>query len=725
MAGTTADRAPFLLTDAALGIVEAENLYHNIELSSRSEQARRLADEQLRLAQESFANAIEATQKVIDDSANSSDPLNADSARHLQALALYRRHILFGTGESDVDQAKRLWEQIADSQATRGDMRGDILRVRALNSLAAIALREAAGLRARARGEQDDEAAATPLIEQGDERLAEAGRRSADAQQIADSMVAYPAVRFQALLTRAQVLDAEAQIRRASVEKLQNEDNIDLANQSQQAADTAADAAIAALRAALALIELPRAMTTGAEEQRAAYFSQFSPGFDLLVDLLMEREQYRDALEVSEQRRSRTFLDQLKIAGVDLYETVPEADRHLVEEAQNIRDEYYTCLARLVAEGTKGANTADLAAELAELQRSMVEAEERIRSSSTVYRQLLVKPLAGQAAAEAALSDAAWIGGQIGDQDVALVYYVGSEKCYVFECSEKHGIRGTLLTVSAGQADRLGLPAKKSPSGEATERPLRADDVAKLVNRMATDVSQPPEEAARSRGTGLRIVSAAKIRPQDMALVTEILVPKSLRKRIVDAGFRHVLIVPDGPLHQLAFESLPTDAGRETYLLDVFPPVCYAPSLQIFRQLQEHAERERLSGGDAQRGRPELSRIDGHGPPGGAGRFIIDGAGVSLLLWRQRAAPAAGHQGRVRPGVAGLRETAAGAGRHYSADRRQRDGGQAQGHVETTGGDEAARRLSARGGARIGGSALQQPVRRAGPDAAEPALGRG
>ncbi len=583
-----ADRAPFLLADAALGIVEAENVYRNIEPGGRNEEARRLAAEQLQTVREAFAAAIAATQTVIDDSATDSNSLNGDSARHLQALALFRRHLLLGTPESDVAAAQRLWEQVADAPKTGGDMRGDVLRVRALNSLSAIALREAALLRAQARGEAD-EAAAARLMDQGNERLERAGRRSADAKQIAEKMVAYPAVRFQVLLTRAQVLNAEAQIRRASAEKLSGERETQIADESQRAAGAAVDQAIAALRAALALVELPRAMTTGAEEQRAAYFAQFSPGFDLLVDLLTERGEFRAALDVSEQRRSRTFLDQLKIAGVDLNETVPAADRHLVDEAQIVRDEYYTCLARLVGAGSKGGDTAELAAELSELQGRLVSAEERIRSSSTVYRQLLAEPLAGDARAEAALADKEWVGRQLGGDDVALVYYVGSEKSYVFECSAKHGIRGTALTVSAERAQRLGLPSAAAADGADTERPVRADDVAKLASRFALDVSQP-DEAARSRGAGLRIVSSVKIRPQDLALITDILVPRAVQQRITASGCRHVLVVPDGALHQLAFESLPTDADRTTYLLDVFPPICYAPSLQIYRQLQQPAD---------------------------------------------------------------------------------------------------------------------------------------
>lgn len=561
------ERVPFLLADAALGIAEAERLYRSAGMNPA--------------VGEAFAAAINATEKAIDESAGDADSLNADNARHLQALAHFRRHLLTGSGDADLVAAQRLWIQIADSPRPRADLRGDVLRVRALNALAVIALREAGALRARARGAAEEDSA-RQLVQQGNERLAEAGRRSAEAEQIAENMVAYPAVLFQVLLTRAQVLNADAQVQQARAGESSGAERIRSIEKSQLAA-------IAALERALALIERPRAMTTGAEEQRAAYFAQFSPGFDLLVDLLMKRGESRSALEASEQRRSRTFLDQMRIAGVDLNDTVPGADRHLVEAAQGVRDQYYTCLARLIEEGTKGATTSDSAAELAELQGRLVEAEGRVRAASPVYRHLLTEPLLGSAAGDAALTDGEWVRRQLHSEDVALVYYVGAENCYVFESSAKEGIRGTPLKISAGQARRLGLPVKTSADGEGKDRPLREEDVAKLVGRIAGDVSRPPDDAGGSRGAGLQNVSSAKIQPKDLALVTDILLPQELRKRIADSSCPHVLVVPDGPLHQLAFESLPIDADRKTYLLDVFPPVCYVPSLAIYRQLQERA----------------------------------------------------------------------------------------------------------------------------------------
>jgi CHAT domain-containing protein len=72
-------------------------------------------------------------------------------------------------------------------------------------------------------------------------------------------------------------------------------------------------------------------------------------------------------------------------------------------------------------------------------------------------------------------------------------------------------------------------------------------------------------------------------------VATEILLPTELRKKIAAAQPAHLIIVPDGALHQLPFELLPTDVERSTYLLDELPPICYAPSLHIYRTLREDA----------------------------------------------------------------------------------------------------------------------------------------
>jgi len=58
----------------------------------------------------------------------------------------------------------------------------------------------------------------------------------------------------------------------------------------------------------------------------------------------------------------------------------------------------------------------------------------------------------------------------------------------------------------------------------------------------------------------------------------------------VDSKAPHLIVVPDGALHQLPLELLPYDpvsSRKRMYLLDTLPPICYAPSLHIYRDLQK------------------------------------------------------------------------------------------------------------------------------------------
>lgn len=557
--------APFQLTDAALHIAEADALQRRIDPNPRHKEARERAAEQSRQVESLFSGAIAKTNEVI----AGADQFNATFARHLQAMALYRRYLASSGDAADLNQAKHFWQTIADSANTK-NARLDTLRLRAQNALTVIALREAAMHRAEASAaalKMHDQEPISPeaqslrnlcerrLVE-ANKRLQEADARSQDAERLASELEAYPALRFQSLLARAQFLNAMVQIERA-------------ADREPTATDKANEA-IALLQQALELIELPRAMTTGAESQRSAYFAQFSPGFDLLVDLLVERGRLQEALAYSERRRSRTFLDQLQVAGIDLQES---ADAEAVRAAKTARDEYYTHLANMGAKKSPSGNSAIQARETEKLQARVVEAENKVRSSSQVYRSLIGKSLD--------TATKVW-SPQIASGDAALVYYLGSERSYVFLCGEKFGIEAYCLELSSDRALPLGL---RIP-GKNGIRPLRSDDIARLVEQV-TELTLKP--GGRIRGADLQVVTAQKIEPletDELHRVTDLLLPLAIRERLAELNPRHLLIVPDGPLHQLAFESLPTDARSSAYLLDELPPVCYAPSLEIYQQLR-------------------------------------------------------------------------------------------------------------------------------------------
>src|SRR5262249_3653979 len=69
-------------------------------------------------------------------------------------------------------------------------------------------------------------------------------------------------------------------------------------------------------------------------------------------------------------------------------------------------------------------------------------------------------------------------------------------------------------------------------------------------------------------------------------LLSEVLVPRSVRNSIAKRAPQSVIIVPDGALHELPFEALLLERDPSpNYLLDVFPPIAYAPSANILLNL--------------------------------------------------------------------------------------------------------------------------------------------
>ena len=492
---TPEEQVPFRLADAALQIIEAEQSVRQ----ARSTDARDLNEDDVRRR---LNGAIDTAQQVIDTLGQDTMTLNLATAYHLQALAWYQQARWCGDGKQADAQAKALWRKVADlqQQNTPGI---EVLRVRALNYLAVISLREVA----ESRSDVDR------WNQQGREQLQQAENWSQEAEALSKRLTAYPAVRFQILFTRAQVMEALAQIRRSQKDSA--------------AADAATAEAIDKLYAAIQLIELPRAMTTGAEEERADYFSQFSPAFDLLVDLLIERHRYVDAIEVAEQRRSRTFLDQFRASGVDLRTTLRARDQSLVKQEQAKANEYYATLEH-IRKSPDDANLAGEVAKLKELEDERYEVYKQIASSSRAYRQLLIEPLKERpAAAEHAVLDADWVRSRIGEGNVAWIYYLGSFKSYVFECNPQTGVQVHKLKVSADQARTLGLPFDETPDGQHVERPLCAEDAASLVRRAV--FSMAPEVARNDRGSNRTVVRATKYRPEDVVEVTDVLVPQLLR----------------------------------------------------------------------------------------------------------------------------------------------------------------------------------------------------
>jgi CHAT domain-containing protein len=158
---------------------------------------------------------------------------------------------------------------------------------------------------------------------------------------------------------------------------------------------------------------------------------------------------------------------------------------------------------------------------------------------------------------------------------VMLFYYLGAKQSFLLVIGdERTPVDVVPLEIPQALADGLHVSA-----GHLT----RAATVP-LVSQYLADLRD------RAGGRGLSgIVHSAKgvIASEQGTQLAEVLLPRAVRKRIQDRNPRQVVIVPDGGLHELPFESLLVEGGAAPrYLLDVLPPIAYAPSATILLNLE-------------------------------------------------------------------------------------------------------------------------------------------
>jgi CHAT domain-containing protein/tetratricopeptide (TPR) repeat protein len=335
------------------------------------------------------------------------------------------------------------------------------------------------------------------------------------------------------------------------------------------------DEAIGLLKEAVKLIEVPRAATVGAEEQRAEYFAQFASAFDLLVAWNLQAGWIDDAFQYAERGRNRTFLDQLSLAGVDLRETLtsPES-KDLLARERALRTKLGTLRGQLqtAADALQPAESLDkLATEYAAAQDEFAQVWTDIRNASPFYREQLGRgaPIGSLAAIRKIIGDS---------KGLMLFYYLGSKE-------------SDLLVI--GGPDRpvevvpLVIPEALAGGLHVKAGPLTRPIAVQIVSQYLADLRD------RAGGRGLSgIVHSPKgvLAAEQGTQLAEVLLPREVRKRIEDRQPREITIVPDGGLHQLPFEALLLEAGDSPrYLLDVFPPITYAPSATILANLKSRA----------------------------------------------------------------------------------------------------------------------------------------
>jgi CHAT domain-containing protein/tetratricopeptide (TPR) repeat protein len=330
--------------------------------------------------------------------------------------------------------------------------------------------------------------------------------------------------------------------------------------------------AIRLLKDAVKALESPRAGTVGGETERADFFAQFASAFDLLVEWNLELGRTDEAFAYAERGRNRTFLDQLNLAGVDLRDTLKDANGlKLLARERELRAKFATLRAQSLAltqtASQKKAELDKLSSELDKVQTDYAQVLADIHNASPYYREQLSR--------DSQLGSMERVRAALGKLDsMMLLYYVGAKKSFLIVIDP---------AVEQPKMFPLEMPTNLAESMTVDAGPLNRPEMVKIVNLYLADL----RDRAGGRGLGGVVQSPRGVMAAEKGTgLAQVLVPREVRDLVLKRAPKSVVIVPDGALNELPFEALLIESRPASkYLLDIFPPVAYAPSANILLNL--------------------------------------------------------------------------------------------------------------------------------------------
>ncbi len=337
------------------------------------------------------------------------------------------------------------------------------------------------------------------------------------------------------------------------------------------------DDALLDLQKAIEQSELQRSQAGGGEAERATAFAQQGDVYERMIAWRIERNEVSEAWLAAERSRSRTLLDQIELRGGDLLAGVswrigrPLRKREAEARSRVARIEH--SMQQIAAQPNLAAaerrrRLDPLEQELIQARKEAVEAYRDIRNASPLYRSMLAKDF--QPLSPDALQS--WLKEQ---RAVLLRYYLGREGSWLFVA-----LPDQPLTVQPLSFDPTLAGALSVEPGVLTDVKLRAalsNDAKSGVLRLLHE----PETAQ----------DASK----NLHTLWQALIPETIREGLLRGAFERLIVIPDGALAMLPFETLVTNASSEPrYLLDDGPPLVYAPSATLLHNL---ATREAVAEG--------------------------------------------------------------------------------------------------------------------------------
>ena len=281
-----------------------------------------------------------------------------------------------------------------------------------------------------------------------------------------------------------------------------------------------------------------------------------------------------EVFSAMERGRAKSLLDQLAASGTDLLAGLPAKEAAVLHQ----RDlDAKSRLASLEQELRRNDAREDyssekkkredkrLRGEIVRAREELVESYQSIQNASPAYRLAMSKQNEPVGLKQLKTKVAS-------QQGVLLEYLLGNEAGYVLVIRSDWDISVFPLKVNAYQAQKLGIE-----TGPLTLEVMKSI----LFNEQNTGILDLLKSEKRSDDAA-----------PHLAELWNILIPQELRPSLTNDSIKKLIIIPDGPLSLLPFETLVVEniENDPSYLIDVGPPILYAPSATILYNLSQRHE---------------------------------------------------------------------------------------------------------------------------------------
>jgi CHAT domain-containing protein len=337
------------------------------------------------------------------------------------------------------------------------------------------------------------------------------------------------------------------------------------------------DAAVADLNHALQAADLLRAIISGAETERAEFLGYFSSDSELMLNWQNQLGHPVEAFSAAERSRSRTLVDQINLQGTDLFAGLP------ADQAKQLKDRDTAAQANVASlekqleilpkrqdytDAQKKSEEQRLTEALKAAREEQVATYRDIRNASPAYRLMVgqdFKPIALDTLHH-------WVQDQ---HALLLQYFLGDEGGYLFILGDGQP-QIVKLETNEEQAKELGTEV-----GPLTAKRLKA--------ALTIEGQELPLKVAQ--------VEKDLAVTQRLAALWKLLIPEAQREALTNAKYQRLILVPDGALVNLPFETLVLEPGENpTYLLDKGPPIVEGPSATLLYNLAQRPQNANKTG---------------------------------------------------------------------------------------------------------------------------------